>query len=196
MPDPLKPSPLPSTPRPTNMMPMFAQPPPPSADPAPASDGPGEQLPILPPTHRPGLGQALRERLSIRKPDPDDTSTGIYSPRTEDKPGGVGNKPSPAETAEVIAGILGLVVLTVAFFVDQRGRKLRKPTSGEYDAISTPIARIVLRHAEGEWLHPDLVDVLVAGNAVGAYVNSGEPLVTYSRVADDGVPANLQEDPK
>lgn len=189
-------SPLPTTPRPSplSMMPSFAQPVPETTDPAPAAGGSGAP-PTPPATEAPR--RPLRDLLS-RRPADDGTSTATFS-RTTDRPrdektGGAGDGPTKAETAEVIAGILGLLVLGVALVIEQRGRKLRKPTHAEYGAIATPIASIVLRHADAEWLHPDLVDVLVAGNAIGAYVNSGEPLITRSRVVDDGVPANLQQE--
>lgn len=176
------------------MMPMFAQPTPQPSDPAPAPAD-GASSPAERPAQLPSPARGLRERLGLLKPGSDDTPTGIYSPGKsgEEKSGGAGSKPTKQETAELIAGILGLVVLGIALVVDQRGRKLRKPTHDEYGAIATPIARIVLRHADGEWLHPDLVDVLVAGNAVGGYINSGEPLITHTRAVDDGVPADLQE---
>lgn len=196
MPDQLKPSPLPATPKPVSMMPQFAQPTPPPNDPAPTPAA-SERPDAHPPTSLPlSPARSLRERLGMLKPDHGDTPTGIYSPGKsagDEKSGGAGSKPTKQETAELIAGILGLVVLGIALVVDQRGRKLRKPTHDEYGAIATPIARIVLRHADGEWLHPDLVDVLVAGNAVGGYINSGEPLITHTRAVDDGVPADLQE---
>lgn len=101
-------------------------------------------------------------------------------------------KPSVSDTAALVAGLLGLVVVGVAGLVKWRARrKLRRPTDGELDDIAAPLARIALRHADLSWLNADLADALKAGSAVGAYVNAG-PLLEQ----DDpfAIPANLQED--
>lgn len=111
------------------------------------------------------------------------------------KPAGESSRASAREVAELISGILGLVVVAAAVGIEWSGRrKLRRPTDAQSTAIARPLSRIALRHADASWLHPDLVDVLAVGNAVGDYLTADEPLITRVMVADDGVPHDLHRE--
>lgn len=106
-----------------------------------------------------------------------------------------GSKPTKAETAGLVAGLLGLVVVGAAGLVRWRTkRKLRRPTVRQIDDIAAPLARIALRTADLSWLNPTLADLIAAGAATGEYLSDG-PLLEGPEY-DDGIPDDLQEDPQ
>lgn len=106
----------------------------------------------------------------IPRPDAD--------PRTLTSSAGKAPKPSTAETARLVAGLLGLAVAGVALVVRWRGRDLRRPTKTQVDDIAAPVARILMRHVDPLLLSPDLADAALAGSAVGAYLTDG-PLLQW-----------------
>lgn len=124
---------------------------------------------------------------SSHRPDLDDrpaTRTATSSAGTEPRPA------SPKETAKLVAGLLGLLMLGVAGLVrwSRRGRvQLRQPTPEQLDDIAAPLARIAMRHVPAALLTPDLVDAGLAGAAVANYVNDGQLVAPVD--VDPGVPA-------
>lgn len=119
-----------------------------------------------------------------RRPDPPaGTRTASSSPVS---------KPTAAEAAKLVAGILGLVVAGVAAVVAWRGRReLRRPTGQQLDDIAAPLARIAVRHVPAELLNADLADGLLAAGAIGAYLGDGK--LIRPPTIDAGVPDNLAE---
>jgi hypothetical protein len=116
------------------------------------------------------------------RPRPADTPTPTSS----------AGKPTAAQTAKLIAGLLGLAVAGAAAVIGWRGRRqLRRPSKQQLDDISAPLARITIRHVPADLLKEDLADAALAGAAVGAYLTDG-PLILPADI-DPGVPANLTE---
>jgi hypothetical protein len=134
--------------------------------------------------------------------DSPETATSPSEQRTR-KPGHAGTptvisslgdakKPDSEQTTRLMIGALGLVVAGAVFLVKLRTkRKLRQPTKSQYRDIAEPLARLALRHADVSWLNPDLVDIIAAGSATGAYLNDGDLL--EGSATDSGVPADLNQ---
>lgn len=167
---------------------------------------------VLPDQPLPGFRPPANLRLD--PPLPEVTEEGPEtSPSTPESPGGPPDRPArrpagaatrtgtssagtdlptAAETAALIAGLLGLALVGVAAVIRWRGRRqLRQPTKGQMHDIAAPLARIALRHVPAELLNPDLADAASAGAAFAAYVNDG-PLIEPVYV-DAGLPADLQD---
>lgn len=148
--------------------------PPPRDDPVDPPEEATDRLgpdPTPPSTRDPGQGEPLPPGPTFPRPGAG-TRTGTSS---------TGTKPTAKEIAAPIAGILGLVAGAVSFAIVWRYRRqfrlvVREPSDAELDDIAEPLARIVHRHIDAAWLHPDLLDAVTAGNAVRRYVNAG-PLV-------------------
>lgn len=160
-----------------SLIPAFREPPGRRLDP-PATGVPGDQA-------QPEETDTDPSGPSTLKPGRDATPT-----RISDSTGDKAPKPTAADTARLVAGLLGLVVAGAAMVVRWRaGRELRRPTKGQLDDISAPLARIGMRHVPAGLLNADLADSLAAGAALGAYVSAG-PLIEHVGV-DAGVPQGL-----
>jgi hypothetical protein len=126
--------------------------------------------------------------LLNRKPasdTPTDTSSGGSS--------GPPPKASAKDAGKVVAGLVGLAAAGATYVLRRRlGQRLRRPTKTEATDIGEPLGAILWRHTAKywSWLGPDLVDLINAGTAAGAYINAG-PLLEYD-YPDAGVPADLQ----
>lgn len=164
----------------TGSLPEFSVPPNLRMDP----DLPPEGEPLPLPTEKPSQsGKFLG--LRIPKLGRDGIPTDTSSP-------GKADKADLKLTAELVATIVGLGFIGAAWVVRQRkGRKLRQPTKAQKQNMAEPLARIAGRHVPVDWLNADLVDLVEAGSAFGAYVNDG-PLTTLE-TADPGVPADLNQ---
>jgi hypothetical protein len=165
------------------------QPDPPVTSPSPTDPtspaAPSPTSPDSPPPSPLLLGRPGREQ-----PKPAATTPSASSSASE-QPDLV-KRPAVKDAAVVIVGILGLVVGAAALGVRWRGqRELRRPTAQQLEDVAQPLARIAHRHADASWLNLDLLDILAAGNAIGAYIT--EAPLTVQLTPDAGVPADLQE---
>jgi hypothetical protein len=113
------------------------------------------------------------------------------SDRTQTSTPGKAPKPSAAETARLVAGLLGLAVAGAAVLVRWRRRDLRRPAKDQLDDVAAPIARILMRHVDPALLSPDLADAAMAGAALGAYLTDGPLLLPLP--VDAGVPSELPD---
>lgn len=183
-----------SAPLPTFAEPIQDSPPAPATDSRPPEPSPPPLAPVK-------VRRPLGERL-LRNPGTPATDA---SPRPAAPAPGTDafsttsaypSKPTTAETAKLVAGLLALGFSAAAMVVQfTRRRQLRKPTREQYDGMARPLAKIGLRHVEIGALNADLFDVIAFGTAAGDYVSDG-PLTTAGRDTDPGVPANLQEEPQ
>lgn len=172
------------------LVPQFAAPdppPPPAEDPTrPAGDRQTEPLPTAAPEPPPGRRQGLAGRLGLPMPKPDTPDDGTRSPTSS--PGSGRTPVGAAEAAALIAGLLGVLALGAAWFVQLRTggyRTLRKPTKQQTRDIAGPLAAIASRHVPADLLHADLGDAIHALTAAGAYVTAG-PLTVPALVDEAG----------
>lgn len=167
-----------------DLLPSFTQPTPPtttSLDPPTATEWTDPEPE--------GRRRFLPFGQSRRRPGGDDTPTGSSSPASEPI-----HKPTPAETAVLVAALLSMLVSGAALAVRWRTRrrlKLRRPSTKQTESVAGPLARLALRHADASWLNADLADLLTAGAATGWYLTDGELLIPDQ--PDPGVPEDLQE---
>lgn len=182
-------------------LPTFAAP---IQDPTPeepeTAPSPPQEAPE-PPRRRP-LGERLTQSRLHPRPDTPATGNGHTPagpvPATDASTGtsAYPSKPTTAETAKLVAGLLALAFSGAALVVQySRRRRLRKPTRDQYDGMARPLAKIGLRHVDPGVINADLVDLIAFGVAAGDYVSDG-PLTTAGPAIDAGVPTNLQEEPQ
>lgn len=176
------PSPSPS---PLGLLPRFASPPsPPDDDPAPATSPPSS----------PSTGPASPSHSS---PSPDRTGPAPSRPApaaATPTDTSSASKPTPKQTSELVAGVVGLLVVGAAAVISWRaGRQLRRPTDKQVDDFARPLAEILLRHWDAAVINRDLVDGIAAGAVAGNYLADG-PLIERRAQVDPGVPHDLGDD--
>lgn len=162
------------------LLPRFAPPPsPPDDDPAPAtsppSTGADSPSPSSPSPDRSG-------------PAPSRPATPAATPTATSSAG----KPTTKQTAELVAGVVGLLVVGAAAVISWRGtsRQLRRPTDQQMSDFAKPLAEILLRHWDAAVINRDLVDGIAAGAVAGTYLADG-PLIERRATVDPGVPHDL-----
>jgi hypothetical protein len=167
------------------LLPRFAPAPsPPDDDPAPATSptpgpqpGPASPSPNSPSPDRSGPAQS-------RPATPAATPTATSS----------AGKPTTKQTAELVAGVVGLLVVGAAAVISWRaGRQLRRPSDKQVDDFARPVAEILLRRWESAVINRDLIDVIAAGAVAGNYLADG-PLIEHRDRVDPGVPHDLGDD--
>lgn len=112
----------------------------------------------------------------ILSDQPNGLSLGLGGPTRTSTSGtpGTDEKPSTKDTAELLAGIIAVVAVGVAFVVRWRLKaNLREPTEKQAEEIAKPLARIGLRHVPAAKLNPDLLDATQAAAAFGKYLKAG-----------------------
>lgn len=175
------PSPSPSL----GLLPRFAPPPsPPDDDPAPATSPPAS----------PSTGPASPSHSSPSPdrsgPAPSRPATPAATPTATSSAG----KPTTKQTAELVAGVVGLLLVGAASVISWRaGRQLRRPTDKQVDDFARPLADILLRHWDKAVINRDLVDGIAAGAVAGNYLADG-PLIERRAQVDPGVPHDLGDD--
>lgn len=111
------------------------------------------------------------------------------SPRTTSSSGSDRPKVGQGELAATLGGLVFVLAGCCAWLVSRRGWELVPPDEDERLAMTDPIAAIVLRHSDGDWLNADVLDGIKASVAVTAYAQSG-PLYRAERDTAETVTAD------
>lgn len=166
------------------LLPAFRTPEPGSPEPAEPGSSPTAELPETtgpePGDLAGGVRPADRPILRLGRPD---------RPTPGSTPEPV-RRPTAAQAAQLVGGLLGLAVAGAAWLISARtGSRLRRPTKAQSDDIAAPLGRMLLRHVDLSLWGPDLVDAIEAGSAAGAYLSDG-PLLQGPDL-DPGLPGDL-----